>query len=102
MGLDYTIQFWRGKENIVVDALSRREGKGDCQAITTMVPNWVKELVRSYEQTKWLKDLVAQLSMQPSGTFGYTLLNGLEQFKGRLVMGDDKPLKERILKALHC
>jgi len=39
LGLDYIIQYKKGKENIVADALSRREGEGTCKAITAVVPD---------------------------------------------------------------
>ena len=101
MGLDYTIHYWKGKENVVADVLSRKEEKGNCQAITVVL-EWVKDIAGSYEQTNWLKNLLAQLIVQPIGNHGYTLSNGLIRFKGRLVVGEDKLLKERILKTLPC
>lgn len=39
MGLNYVIQFRKGKENVTVDALSRCFEEGSTAAITTMVPN---------------------------------------------------------------
>ena len=57
LGLDYTIKYRQGRENRVVDALSRREGEGSCYAITTIIPDWVKEIIESYEHIDWLKEL---------------------------------------------
>jgi len=57
MGLDYTILYRKGKENVVADALSRREVKedgGQCYDITVVVPEWVKEVEQSYEHTNWV------------------------------------------------
>jgi len=105
MGLDYTILYRKGKENVATDALSRRGNsgsEGSCHAITAVAPEWVKELVQSYDQTDWLRDLLPQLVTQPSGNQGYSLSNGLIRFQGRLVVGDDRELKERILQSLHC
>ena len=45
IGLDYTILYCKGKENVVADALSRREDsedRGHCHGITAIVPEWVK------------------------------------------------------------
>ena len=42
MGLDYTILYCKGKENVVADALSKREDNEG--GITVVVPKWVKEV----------------------------------------------------------
>ena len=54
LGLDYVIQYRKGKENVVVDALSRREETGSSQAILAIVLDWVKEISASYEKLDWL------------------------------------------------
>ena len=49
MGLDYSIEYLRGKENVVIDALSRKEEVGQCQAIFVAIREWMKEVAGSYE-----------------------------------------------------
>ncbi|KAE8658878.1 Choline/ethanolaminephosphotransferase 1 [Hibiscus syriacus] len=47
LGLDYTIQYRKGKSNVVVDALSRTwEDQAQCLAmgVTVLVPTWVHEI----------------------------------------------------------
>ena len=99
MGLDFTIQYRRGKENMVANALSRRDENAVYQSIVAVVPKWMIELAKSYEKTEWLKEIIAQLVVNPTN---YILVNGLIRYKGRLVVGDDTTLKDKILKALHC
>jgi len=65
------------RENLVADALSRKEKIGQCQAISAIIPKWMKEVAGSYEQTPWIRDLMANLTMQSSRPLGYTLTNGL-------------------------
>jgi len=62
----------------------------------------MKEMVQGYEQTEWVKELLPKLTVQNARERGYSMSNGLIRFQGRLVVGDDKGLKEKILKSLHC
>ena len=101
VGLDYTIQYKKGKENLVTDALSKREEKRSCKAITAVTPDWVKDIVGSYANTEWLQRLLPQLAVHPNDQQRYTLSNGVVRFKGRIVMGNDEQLKTQIMQALH-
>ncbi|XP_052193025.1 uncharacterized protein LOC127801693 [Diospyros lotus] len=60
------MEYRRGKKNVVANALSKKEKVGQCQAISVVVTKWMKEVTGSYEQTPWVKDLMASLAMQPS------------------------------------
>lgn len=43
---DYVVEYKKGKENVVVDALSRREVNS--YATTFLILNWVEEVKSSY------------------------------------------------------
>ena len=49
MGLDYSIQYKKGKENLVADALSRCHEEGEAAVINMVIPEWCSEMVNSYE-----------------------------------------------------
>ena len=100
LGLDYKIQYQKNKENVVANALSRRKEKENCRAVSAVIPDWVKDISASYENSDWAKDLL-QLAIQLISTPGYTLAAGLIRFKGRLVVGEDRQLKDTILQSLH-
>jgi hypothetical protein len=53
LGLDYAIQYRKGIENKVVDALSRREPEEiseNIMAVTEILPTWLENLKNSYNQ----------------------------------------------------
>ncbi|PHT77018.1 hypothetical protein T459_20540 [Capsicum annuum] len=51
MGLDFEVQYKKGTDNRVADALSRRvkEEVAELRAITTVEPTWMLEVCESYE-----------------------------------------------------
>ena len=58
MGLDYIIQYKKGKENIAINALYRCQEKGELSAISTLVPDWYWDVASSYESDEGLKQLL--------------------------------------------
>lgn len=86
--MDYTIKYRKGKDNLVADALSRRDEKGSCKAITVVTPEWIKEVVSSYVNTAWLQELLPQLVIHPHNQKGYTVANGVVRYKGKIVIGN--------------
>ena len=78
LGLDYEIQYKKGVENQVIDALSRRHeatpkmALRSCLAITTVKPGWIEELQRSYEGDLQCQDIMAQLLLDPTSHAEYT------------------------------
>lgn len=54
MGLNYTIQYKKGLENKVVDALSEKKSQSESEsldtlsALTSSVPSWMEEVPKSY------------------------------------------------------
>lgn len=65
------------------------------------MPDWVKEVIESYDRSEWIKSLQVQLAVRHTNAQRYSISNDLIRFKGRLVVGDDRELKYMILQALH-
>ncbi|KAF3658968.1 hypothetical protein FXO38_12900 [Capsicum annuum] len=69
LGLDYEVQYKKGTENRVVDALSRRsEEKGKLNAFSTVEPTWMKEISLSYEHDSVALQVLTELITDPYGT----------------------------------
>lgn len=101
MGLDYIIQYRKGRENVVVNALSRCLEEGQTAAITVITPNWYREVEESYEGDNKMKELREQLILNPNSKPEYTLNQGVIRDKGRLVIGGNETLRKKILSYLH-
>nr|XP_027108798.1 uncharacterized protein LOC113728610 [Coffea arabica] len=109
LGLDYEIQYKKGVENKVADALSRLYEKGQphitttgsCLALTTVKPNWILELQGSYLSDDHCKDIISQLLLDPSSHPGYEWNSDLLKYNGRIYVGSTNGLRARIIQALH-
>jgi len=101
MGLDYIIQYKKGRENMAVDALSICHEEGSSAAIIVITPDWYQEVVTSYEGDEKIKELLEQLILDPNGRPGYTLTKGVIRYHGRLIIGNCEPLKKKILHSFH-
>lgn len=101
MGLDYVIQYRKGYENKTVDALSKCMEEGTSAAMTSLTLEWYLEMVSNYGKGDWTKELIEQLTLDPTSRPGYTQRNGLLRYQKRLVIGDDKSLRKKVLTTLH-
>lgn len=63
---NFSIQYKKGKENKVADALSRVLPK--CMAMSIATLAWAEELVTSYQQEQSTKQLLEQLLLQKKDT----------------------------------
>jgi hypothetical protein len=100
LGLQYKIQYRPGSENCVADALSRRVD-AECQAVSAVVPQWLTHVQTSYDKDPEALSLIAKLSLDPTAAPHFILKEGILRYKGRIWLGDDPELKNKVLSTLH-
>jgi hypothetical protein len=102
MGLNYKIVYKKGVDNKVADALSRvsQALPYDLSAISVVKPLWLQDIQSSYHNNTQAAKLLAALSiLSPQGF--YILQDGLIRYKGRIWIGNDHTLQQKILASLH-
>lgn len=86
---DYTTEYKKGKENLVADALSRKDtsAPSTCNNITVVIPQWIEDVKKSYEadpdSSKLLHKVAADTDDQPK----FSTANGIIKYKNRIYVG---------------
>jgi hypothetical protein len=97
---DFTIEYKRGKENLVADALSQKFCK--VFALSVAQPKWIKEITDSYAPDPQVRALLEQfLITPPDATSPYTISAGILRYKGQIVVGNNTTLRQNLMAALH-
>jgi hypothetical protein len=78
----------RGVENGVADALSRKpvnaEEGANCNAMVTYQPKWLSDILESYSEDAYVKDLLVKLAVDKNAVPDFSLVNGLLKYKTRI------------------
>ena len=101
-GLSYEIQCRKGKENVAIDALSRKPTmKKETILQWFVIPEWMKEVIESYNGDGKVQDLIKQLLLTPSYLPNYTYQDGVLTYNGRVVIGTEEGIRKKIFTAIH-
>jgi hypothetical protein len=99
---DFHLEYKKGKDNVVADALSRKQPDHSLSAISTVTPKWLEEVAKSYENDTYCQSLLQQLLLEPAlDQVHYSLQSGIIRYKGRIYVGPDFPLRIKLLTSLH-
>lgn len=101
LGYNFTIEYKKGKENKVADALSRVKHWTSMLVVSNTTPTWVMEVVRSYNQDEKVKDWITQCSVDKENNGSYSYRNGILRFKNKVVVGNATALRQELLKTFH-
>lgn len=107
LGYDFTIEYKKGAENKVADALSRQfeelpEGAHlSVSLITFPTPNWVEDLKSNYMSNPSTKELLIKLQQGQGCPKGHTLQQSLILYKGRLFIIKNSDFEAQVLQYIH-
>ncbi|WVZ81560.1 hypothetical protein U9M48_028917 [Paspalum notatum var. saurae] len=103
LGFQYKVVYKKGADNRVADALSRKTShEGQCAAISVCSPQWIQEVISSYESDDTATSLIAKLSIDPTAVPHFTLEGGILRYKNRIWVGPDASLRLKLLSACHA
>lgn len=104
LGLQYSIEYKKGSNNQVADALSRHPAisVGEVLAITMGTPEWLQEIKEGYAI-----DLVTQQMLQqmkkPDNKIKHLVWDGdILRYKRRIWVGGNATMQNKILQSLHA
>lgn len=101
MGLNYKIQYKKGKENRATDALSRRGHSSLATTVTEIIPSWIQEVINSYATDPAAQALLLKLAICSPDDQGYSLQQGLIKRHNQVWIGHNSALRTRLLSSFH-
>jgi len=92
LGYSFIVEYKKGVDNKVVDALSWREGCEENVSISLLsIPttSWIAEIKNQYQEDGVLQNLLAKWHSNSLDTHKYSLCDGLLLYEGRILLGDN-------------
>jgi hypothetical protein len=96
---DCTIEYKKGIENTVAGALSWKDQS--TFALTTSTPAWIADIEASYHDDPHLTTILQQLLINAKAVPDYSVHSGIPRHKGRICIGANSDIKDKILSSLH-
>lgn len=101
-GLQYKVVYKPGVSNAAADALSRHPAPpAQLQAISASTPTWLADIVAGYAEDPKSLQLLQELVVNPQARPPFTLHSGILRYSGRIWIGSNSQLQQRIISALH-
>jgi hypothetical protein len=103
LGYDFEIAYKQGKQNVVADALSRKDENVEAFfcAILIIQPDWIIEARDEWKNDEKVWTLIQRLQQDSSASNTFTWKNDSLWYKDRLYLCTNSQLKQKILLELH-
>lgn len=101
-GLQFKLQYKKGTDNKVADALSRVGHAFELSAISGGTPIWLQEVINSYATDVNAQHLLTELAVVSPNAQGFSLHNGLIYKHQQVWVGNNSALQTRIIAAFHA
>ncbi|KAK8950880.1 hypothetical protein KSP39_PZI004344 [Platanthera zijinensis] len=104
MGYNFSVQYKQGKENLCADALSRLHevAHATLHSITTLQSDTLQHIRESWKGDTHLQQIIAAKEAGTAAHRKYSWEHGVLKRKGKLVIGDDQGLKQRLFQMYHA
>ena len=102
MRYDYEIQYKKGSDNVMADALSRQPQEGSSlYTLVTITTSLIKDIQQSWQQDAEVQNLILKLTNNGQCSHNYSWQQGLLKRKGKLVIGNDQSLRSKLIALWH-
>jgi transposase InsO family protein len=103
LGYDFEILYKKGKQNVVADALSRKDEDVEAflYAILIIQPDWIIEARDEWKNDEKVWTLIQRLQQDSSASDTFTWKNDSLWYKDRLYLCKNSQLKQKVLLELH-
>ena len=103
LGYDFEIIYKKGKQNVVADALSRKDEDVEALlcAISIIQPDWINEAREEWKNDEEVWALIRKLQQESSTFDTFSWQNDSLWYKDRLYLCKNSQLKQKILMELH-
>ena len=103
LGCDFEIIYKKGKQNVVADALSRKDE--DVQALLYVIlilqPEWIVEARDEWKNDEEVWTLIDKLQQDPYASDTFSYKNDSPWYKDHLYLCKNSQLKQKVLLELH-
>jgi hypothetical protein len=103
LGYDFEIIYKKGKQNVVADALSRKDEDVEAFlcAISIIQPDWIIEARDEWKNDENVWTLIQRLQQDSSASDTFTWKNDSLWYKDHLYLCKNSQLKQKVLLELH-
>jgi hypothetical protein len=103
LGYDFEILYKKGKQNVVADALSRKDEDVEAFlcAISIIQPDWIIEARDEWKNDEKVWSLIQRLQQDSSASDTFTGKNDSLWYKDHLYLCNKSQLKQKVLLELH-